>query len=642
MKKTATLFLIWALSLSLYAQKKYELASPDGKLKVMLSQNEEALTYDITFNQQSVMEGNKLGLTVNGKQLPVRITSQKKRLVHQSFKPVVAFKFSQIEKDYNELTLNMKDGYSIVWRAYNEGIAYRFVTRFKGDMEVTDETIALNLPPSYLLHIQEDDKLTSAFENKYIHIKSGDWTSPGKVACLPVLFQAQNCYVLFSEADHFDYPRFFLKHADNGLEATFPKAWLKEKKVRDRYAAPTEIADYIAKTPGTRSLPWRYMVIGDDASLVENTMVANLSYESLSIEDTSWIKPGQVSWDWWNGKMVYGPDVNFKSGINTETYKYYIDFASKNSIGSIILDEGWNTDVDHPFDVIPAVDIHELIRYGKEKSVGLVLWVTWYTVQQHPEIFKTYSEWGVQGMKIDFMERTDQGIANFYENTMKEAAKYKLMIDFHGAYTPAGLEYRYPNLMAYEGVLGMEQMGNCKPDNTIYIPFIRNAVGPMDYTPGALLSTQPQYYGTHSPNAMSVGTRAFQLALFVTCETGTQMLADSPTRYNKNPECLEFIRQVPVEWDETRVLDAKVGEYIVMAKRRGNKWFLAGETNSTARELTVKLDFLKSQTTMTAFSDGPNADYQAMDYRKATQQVNPSTSLTIKMAKNGGFAAMIQ
>lgn len=641
MKRITTIIIALICCMGMHAQKVFQLASPDGKIAVTIHPEADGLTYDVSYQQQAIMTGSKAGLNVNGKTLPVRIAGQKKKTGHFSLKPVVAFKFSQIEKDYNELTLNMKDGYSVVWRAYNEGIAYRYETRLKGQMQVDYETVDLNIPDHYLLHIQEDDILTSAYERPYVHVKSGEWTKEKAVACLPVLYQADNCYVLFSEADHADYPRIFMRHAANGMKADYAKYRIKERKQGDRYTAPVEEGNYIALTNGTRKLPWRYMVIGDDAALVTNTMVANLS-SPCEIEDTSWIRPGKVSWDWWNGKAVWGPDVDFECGINTDTYKYYIDFAAKNGLESIILDEGWNVDVDHPFDVIPAVDIHELIRYGKSKGVGLILWVTWYAVHTHPEIFKTYSEWGAQGMKIDFMERTDQGISNFYENTVKEAAKYHLLVDFHGAYTPAGLEYRYPNLMAYEGVLGMEQGGRCKPENTIYLPFIRNAVGPMDYTPGAMLSTQPERYGTGSPNAMSVGTRAFQLALFVTSETGTQMLADTPTQYYKNPDCTEFIREVPVIWDETRVLAAKVGEYIVMAKRHGDQWFLAGETNNTPRELTVYLDFLNKPCTMTAFEDGPNAKYQAMDYRRSVKQVDPNTKLTIKMARNGGFAAVVK
>ena len=642
LNRLLTLLMAFAPCL-LWAQKA-EVSSPDNAIRVVFNADGHQMTYDVLYNGRTVLAHNRLGLSIDGKALPVKVKGQKVVRRHQVLDPVVPIKFSHIEKDYNELTLTMQGGYSILWRAYNDGIAYRFVMKAKGEVNVDDETIVLGVRPDYLLHIQQDDKFTSAYENPYIHTTNTEWTAAGQMACLPLLIDADGCKILFSEADHYDYPRAFLKHAEDGLEGTFSKAWIGEKKVYDRYTAPLEYAPYIARTQGTRNFPWRYMVIaGRDEQLVENTMNACLSSAKCEIDDTSWIRPGQVSWDWWNGKAVYGPDVNFKCGINTDTYKYYIDFASKYGIPYIILDEGWNVEVNRPYDVIDGLDIHELIRYGEERGVGLILWVTWYAVYKHPDIFERYAEWGVKGLKIDFMERSDQGISQFYENTVREAAKHHLVVDFHGAYTPAGLEYRYPNLLAYEGVRGMENNDRCLPSNSMYFPFIRNAVGAMDYTPGAMLSVHHDQRATYAPNAMSIGTRAYQLALFITCETGTQMLGDSPTQYYRNPDCTEFITQVPVTWDETRALRASSGEYAVIAKRKGHKWYLAGLTNDKPRDLEVALDFLTPGRTytMTAFSDGINADYQAMDYRRTQQEVTAATTLPIRMVRNGGFAAVI-
>lgn len=636
-------FILSLLPVLAFAQQA-TITSPDHQVLVTIQADGSQVSYDVQYKGTLILEKNLLGLTINGRALPTKLKSKKLSSHHQILDPVVPIKFSHIEKDYNELILNMQGNYSIIWRAYNDGIAYRFQTRQIDEALVDEEIIELGVNPEYMLHIQPEDYFTTSYENAYSHVKSGDWKEGGKMSCLPLLIDARNCKILFSEADHYDYPRAFLQPGKKGLKGVFAKAWLKDKMEGDRHRVVTEEAPYIAKTSGARNYPWRYMVIaGKDEQLVENTMNACLSSTGCEIDDVSWIHPGQVSWDWWNGKCVYGQDVNFKSGINTETYKYFIDFASKYGIPYIILDEGWNTDVNHPFDVIPALDLKELIRYGEEKKVGLILWVTWYAVHTHPEIFREYSSWGVKGMKIDFMDRSDQTISNFYENTVKEAAKYRLVVDFHGAYTPAGLEYRYPNLLAYEGVRGMEQMGGCKPENSLYFPFMRNAVGAMDYTPGAMLSTQPEYFGLWSPNAMSIGTRAYQLALFITCETGTQMLADSPTQYYRNPECTEFITQVPVTWDETRALKAVSGEYLVLAKRKGSRWFLAGITNNTPRELEISLDFLNpgKAYTMTAFSDGMNASFQAMDYRCTKSQVSSSSTLKINMVRNGGFAAVL-
>lgn len=329
-----------------------------------------------------------------------------------------------------------------------------------------------------------------------------------------------------------------------------------------------------------------------------------------------------------------------------ETYKYFIDFASKFGIPYIIMDEGWAKSTRDPYTPNPDVDLHELIRYGKEKNVGIVLWLTWLTVEKNFDLFKTFNEWGIKGVKIDFMDRSDQWMVNYYERVAQEAARHHLFVDFHGSFKPAGLEYKYPNVLSYEGVRGMEQMGGCKPENSIYLPFMRNAVGPMDYTPGAMISMQPNIYRSERPNSASIGTRAYQMALFVIFESGLQMLADNPTLYYRNEDCTRFITQVPVTWDETVVLEAKVGEYVIVAKRKGEKWFIGGMTNDkeNERESEINLDFLKDGRTyrVTSFEDGINAGYQVMDYRMKSATMNKNQKLSVKMARNGGFAAVLE
>ena len=328
------------------------------------------------------------------------------------------------------------------------------------------------------------------------------------------------------------------------------------------------------------------------------------------------------------------------------TYNYYIYFASKYGISYILMDEGWAQSTRDPFTPNPNVDVHELIRYGKEKNVGIVLWLTWLTVENHMDLFKTFAEWGVKGVKIDFMDRSDQWMVNYYERVAEEAARYKLFVDFHGSFKPAGLEYKYPNVLSYEGVRGMEQMGGCTPDNSIYYPFLRNALGPMDYTPGAMNNFQPNVYRADRPNSGSIGTRAYQLALYVLFESGLQMLADNPTLYYRNADCTEFITRVPTTWDETVALAAEVGEVAVVAKRKGDKWFIGGMTNNKqdVREMEICLDFLNNGKNykMTSFKDGINAGRQAMDYRRDESSVKKNDVIKIKMARNGGFAAVIE
>ena len=367
---------------------------------------------------------------------------------------------------------------------------------------------------------------------------------------------------------------------------------------------------------------------------------------SNQLKETDWIKPGLTSWEWWNGAIPYGPDVNFVSGCNLETYKYFIDFASRYNVPYILMDEGWAKSTRDPFTPNPDVDLHELISYGKEKNVGIILWLTWLTVENNFDLFETFEEWGVKGVKIDFMDRSDQWMVNFYERVAKEAAKHHLFVDFHGSFKPSGLEYMYPNVLSYEGVRGMEQMGGCHPDNSLYLPFIRNAVGPMDYTPGAMISMQPEVYQSNRPNSASMGTRAYQLALYIVFESGIQMMADNPTLYYRNEDCTHFISEVPQIWDETIALEAEAGEYVVVAKRKGAKWYIGAITNNKQqqRNFVVNLDFLDEgkEYKMTSFEDGINANRQAMDYRKKEATVKAGDQLTLRLARNGGFAAVIE
>jgi alpha-glucosidase len=313
------------------------------------------------------------------------------------------------------------------------------------------------------------------------------------------------------------------------------------------------------------------------------------------------------------------------------------------------MDEGWAASTRDPYTPNPKVDVHEIIRYGREHNVGVFLWLTWLTVENNFDLFKTFEQWGVKGVKIDFMDRSDAWMVNYYERVAREAAAHHLLVDFHGSFKPAGLEYKFPNVISYEGVRGMEQMGGCLPNTSVYFPFIRNAVGPMDYTPGAMISMQPDAYGGRSgdrPNSASIGTRAYQMALFVTFESGLQMLADNPTLYYRNHECTEFITSVPTVWDDTKVLAAEAGKYYIVAKRNGDKWFIGGICNSDKpeRSFELNLSFLPTNKTptMTSFEDGINAGRQAMDYRKTVRQVKSGDKLTVKMVHNGGFAAIIE
>ena len=648
MKRHLSLLMILCWGILLHAQTESELSSPNGEIKVTLNITDK-IYYSIAYDGDVLLKDNSLQLALKDEVLGQnpRLRRRKYVSVDEQLTPVMPLKFSTVTNQYNQLTLTFKN-YSVEFRAYDDGVAYRFVTSRKGEVEVLGEEFAVNFPDDYLLHLQQPGGFKTSYEEPYTHVSSNEWNPSDKMSVLPVLIDTRKQYkILISESDLTDYPCMFLKGTgDNGIVSTFPKAPLAFGEDGDRSLKITQEADYIAKTSGARNYPWRYFVLTkDDRQLLENTMTYKLAGKN-QLQDVSWIKPGQVSWEWWNDASPYGPDVNFVSGYNLETYKYYIEFASKFGIPYIIMDEGWAKSTRDPYTPNPKVDLHELIRYGKEKNVGIVLWLTWLTVENNFDLFKTFNEWGIKGVKIDFMDRSDQWMVNYYERVAKEAAKHHLFVDFHGSFKPAGLEYKYPNILSYEGVRGMEQMGGCYPDNSIYLPFMRNAVGPMDYTPGAMISMQPNVYRAERPNSASIGTRAYQLALFVIFESGLQMLADNPTLYYRNEDCTRFITSVPVTWDETVALEAKAGEYAIIAKRKGDKWFIGGMTNNgqTEREFAVKLDFLKKDRAyqMTSFEDGINAGRQAMDYRCKSSQVKNGDVLTVKMVRNGGFAAVIE
>ncbi|PXY46442.1 glycoside hydrolase family 97 protein [Flavobacterium hydrophilum] len=638
--------LLMLFSVSTFAQKE-ALSSPDGNLKLQINLK-DSITYSVFLGNETIFENNSLSLVLKDRVLgkQPKLKGKKTEQINSKDKPFVPLKFSTVTNHCNVLTLNFKGDYSLQFRAYNNGIAYRFITGLKqADIEIYDEKFILNTPSNFTAHLQQVGNFKTSYEDAYSKLKTQDFNANTKMATLPALLNtAQDHKILISESDLTDYPAMFLKGiAPNKMKGVFPKAPLTFEDEGDRSVKITSQADYIAKTSGKRNFPWRYFVITkEDKELLVNTMTYNLA-ESNKIKDPSWIKPGQVSWEWWNGAAPY--HVDFESGYNEETYKYFIDFASTFGIPYIVMDEGWAKSTTDPFTPNPDIDLFKLIEYGKKKNVKIVLWLTWLTVEHHFDLFKTFSDWGIAGVKIDFMDRSDQWMVNYYERVVKEAAKYKMFVDFHGSFKPAGLEYAYPNLLSYEGVRGLEQMGGCTVDNSLFLPFIRNAVGPMDFTPGAMINMQPEIYHSDRPNSAAKGTRAFQMALYVAFESGLQMLADNPTNYYQNKECTEFITKVPTTWDETIALDAKAGEYLIVAKRKGDEWFIGAITNGSEqkREFKINLDFLAKNANydMISFQDGINAGRQAMDYKKQERQVNHDQVIIFTMVRNGGWAARI-
>lgn len=648
--KKLLFFVALATCMTLQA-KVVKVASPNGRITVSISDSGGALSYSAALGSKTLFTQHTLQVKLATKTLgeKVKIAGVKTQKVNNIIKPVVPIKQSTINDRYTDALLTMRGNYKVEFRVFDNAVAYRFIIAEKDSVNIVDETFDLQPSEEMAVHYQPASKWGTDSESPYIHCMLKEWKNDQDMSVLPLVLSStkDDLHLLISESDLRDYSALFLrgngtKDCLSGHLVPYYKEW---ELFFDRGTHVKELAPYAARTVGKRSLPWRYVVISDSKGILEQTLTYQLGGKN-EIEDTSWIKPGQVSWDWWNHKSIYGPDVNFKPGCNTETYKYYIDFAAKYKIPYIIMDEGWAKSTFEPFEANPDLDLHECIRYGKDKGVGIILWLTWICVERNLDtLFATYADWGVAGAKIDFMNRQDQWMINWYERTIKEAAKHHLVVDFHGAMKPAGLEVRYPNLLAYEAVRGLEQMSGCQPDNTVYIPFIRNAVGAADFTPGAMVNTQPEFDKWSNPNCSAVGTRAYSMALFTVMETGTQMLADSPTQYYKNAECTEFITQVPCTWDETRALQAKLGEYIIVAKRNGRKWFVAGICNGkeNTRHFKIPLDFLSAGNhSMTIVTDGFNAGNQAMDYRLNKQEVTNSTVLDITMVRNGGFTAIIE
>ncbi len=469
--------------------------------------------------------------------------------------------------------------------------------------------------------------------------------APAFIATLPAVVDVGGgAKLAIAESEVEDYPGLWLRGTGgSGLTATFPPYPLKEKLEHDRDLRVVEAADYIAVTSGTRNFPWRVMgIVEKDADLITNQLVWLLEKPS-QVQDTSWIKPGKVAWDWWNANNVYG--VDFKAGINTQTYKYYIDFAAKYGLQYIILDEGWYK-LGNVLEVVPEINMEELTAYAKQKNVGIILWVIWKTLDdQLVPALDQYAKWGVKGIKVDFMQRDDQLVINFFHKLCREAAKRKMLVDFHGAQKQATMTRTWPNLISAEGVRGMEWSkwsADAEPKHNVTLPFTRMFLGPMDYTPGAMRNATKSTFAAIHSQPMALGTRCHQLAMYVVFESPLQMLSDSPSNYLREPEAMEFLAPVPTEWDETRALDGKIAEYVVVARRNGRDWYVGAMTDWTSRNLEVDLSFLpEGSFTMEAYQDGINADRNASDYKKTISQVTKASKIKIQLAPGGGWAARI-
>ncbi|MDM8159984.1 glycoside hydrolase family 97 protein [Labilibaculum sp. K2S] len=644
------------LSTSVGIAEVIHVKSPNGKIDMALESGAK-LSWSVKHENTEVIAPSTISLTLGSGGVlgnNVKIISSKNSKVNSSFATPFYKKKSVID-EYNQVIVNFKGDFGLILRAYNDGVAYRFFTSKKGQIIVESEEANFNFSTDhkafvpYVRDLRENDMYSSAFEAMYDDIPLSKFVKDS-LAISPLLIDLGNGKkAAIVEAELVDYPGMYLtrnNQSQPGLKGVFAH-FPKEERLGGYNKMNFMVAkreSYIAKTSGTRDFPWRAIIISEsDKDLLNNDMVQKLSTPS-QIADVSWIKPGKVAWDWWNDWNI--SKVDFKAGINTETYKYYIDFASQNHIEYVVLDEGWSEDTDM-LKISPSMNIEELISYGKQKNVGIILWASWYAINQVMDnAFSHYSEMGVKGFKIDFIDRDDQKMVKSIYDIAKKAASYKLFIDFHGMYKPTGIQRTYPNVVNFEGVKGLEN-AKWTPDDDMpryetSIPFIRMLAGPMDYTPGAMRNATRADFRPSNSMPMSQGTRCHQLGMYVIFEAPLQMMADSPTAYLKEQESTNFISQIPTTFDETIALDGKVGEYVAIARRKNDKWFVGGLTNWTARDMTIDLSFLGEGTySAEIFKDGINAAKDATDYKREIVKVANGEKLTVNMANGGGFAIII-
>ena len=643
-------------SASFAAKKTWTLSSPDGRLKSEIKADGK-VTYSVTFDGKEILSPSAVSMTIgDGTVFGTGKVSKATFAKHEESIPAVAYKKAVVKESYNSVTLAFKD-YSLEFRAYDNAIAYRFIsTAKKGDFIVKSEEAEFNFKDdwtAWVPYVRDggsfEDQFRNSFENYYQHIKLSEWDT-SRLAFLPLVVDAPaGVKVMITESDLRDYPGLYLLGKGgktlSGMNAPYPKT-VEQGGHNNLQGVVKTREDFIAKASAGRSFPWRIVgVFEDEKDLTDSDLTWLLGTPADKTVDWSWIKPGKVAWDWWNDWNIYG--VDFEAGINNATYKYYIDFASTNGIEYVILDEGWavNKKADL-YQIVPEIDLEELLAYAKAKNVGLILWAGYKAVDKDIEgIFKHYSEMGVKGFKVDFMDRDDQLVMQFYENVAAIAAKYHLLIDFHGAFKPSGLERTYPNVINYEGVAGLEQMkwGASEYDQVTYdviIPFVRMAAGRMDYTQGAMINCTKGMAYPNNSTPMSQGTRCRQLAEYAIFEAPLTMLCDSPSNYMAEPECTDFIAGFPTTWDETVPVCGKIGEYVAIARRKGNDWYIGALTDWNARDLVLDLGFIGSGR-MTVFQDGVNAHRAAQDYKKTSVDIPLDGKVHIHMAPGGGWVAKV-
>lgn len=636
-------------------EKKYVLSSPDGTLKVEISAGNE-LAYQVMHGNDTILSHSNIGLvlengTIVGK--TPRITGERRRKIKDNIESPF-YRFKEFVATGNELDLKLKGGFGIIFRAYNEGVAYRFYTTQSSDIIIKEEQAEFNFKEdytAYLPYTTNDKKpMAMAYQNVY-DITPLSKAQP-KLAFLPVTVDCGSVKLTLLESDLEAYPGMFVqsqqgKYGLKGVFAPYPAKtdfypWRKQEYV-------TETTDFISRSRGSRSYPWRVLAITEkDTDMPVNNLVYALASPNR-IGDTSWIKTGKVAWDWWNDWNLKG--VPFKAGINMDTYKYYIDFASRNGLEFIVLDEGWyDPKSGDMLTVIPELDLPELIAYGKSKGVEIVLWTVFNVLDSQLEAAcKKYADMGIKGFKVDFLDRDDQTAVEMVYRIAEMTARYKLTLDLHGIYKPTGINRTYPHIINFESVFGMEEVKwtdikNNMPLYDVTFPYIRMMAGPVDYTPGAMRNATKADWRAMYYTPASMGTRCHQLAAYIVHDSPFTMLCDAPTNYLNEQECVDFIASLPVEVDSTFIASGELGKYIVTVRKKDVNWYIGGMTSWDERDVQLDFSFLPEGMSYTAvlFKDGVNANKQAEDYRKETIRIDKDSRLTLHLASGGGFAMKLE
>lgn len=654
MYKLLTIILFLSSFIKLNAQE-VKILSPDRQMEVRVNTSPD-MTWSIYYKNELILKKSKIALQLNdGYLLGVnqKLLSKKITSIQNTTKVAIPTKIAYHKTSYKGMIFTFKINnlreYKVEFRVFNDGAAYRFITNFENELKIENELVELNFPKNTESYFPKETKFISRYEPHYQHVNM-DSIGYTSFASLPILMNVKGVNMLFSEMNLVDYPNMYLLANQEGrLTAFFPyrvKEMRPDPKKPDRNEIRVLDENDIALTYGKRDFPWRYFIISEnEGDLIESSIPYTLA-TPRKIWEVDWIKPGHVVCDLYNANGLY--KEKYMKDIDTYTYKDYIDFAAKYGFEYVMMGEGWSKTTKDITLVRDGLNMEEIVDYGQKKNVGIILWMLWKPLDEHMDsVLNTYQKWGIKGIKVDFMQRGDQYMVNYYERVAKAAADHRLVVDFHASFKPVGLSRAYPNVLSYEGVRG-NKYNKCSdditPEHTLIIPFIRMAVGPMDFAPGSMRNVHKNQFQVSESNPMSMGTRCRQLAMYITYESGLQMLCDAPFVYESDPEIPQLISRIPVSWDETRVLEGKIGEVIVIARRKGKSWYVGAMTNAQERDIKIDLrKFLSpGNYNLTLVEDEPSTKSNAEDYSISTKTIASNQSINVFMVAGGGCLAIFE